>query len=111
MVTFEEMKAMEGNKVIIASKYRSIYIGKITNVNPPEKNDKDHAALADFDYCRFFESATTHGPKKFFMKENSKQFPFWKEDQVYAVTGTENYPDYTELDGKKRAGDIISHMF
>lgn len=110
MVTFEEMKAMEGKRVIVASKYRSIYIGKVTNVTPAPKDDKYHSVFADFDHCRFFEAGTTNGPKKLFMTKNSKQFPFWNEDQVYDVKGTENYPEYIELDKKKRAGQIIGHM-
>ena len=86
MTTIDEIKAVEGKRVMVWTKHGSIYIGKMTNPRPPKDHEEGvTAAYVEFDYKRYHKVSTTEGPQKMLTEEREENFPVSTEDIIYGI--------------------------
>lgn len=92
MVTYAELKALEGKDVILvrdrSDGKASVYIGRFRNLREIKKNDDQHVAVAIFKYNRvtpehFAESPFVRASDEFEFRQNDIIHPYTLKDLDY----------------------------
>ena len=63
MITFGELRKMEGRKIAFVTDDTSFYVGTMSNIQKPAGEGGDVVALVTFDYTGFLDHAIVYGSR------------------------------------------------